>query len=82
LDKGCFSFAFPLLLPFAKQRQKAKAKGPINGKRKKGLKMVKNKKQKRGTWSSLVYGTRFEHEHFNKVVGSNPAVPVKKINNV
>ena len=39
------------------------------GKKKKGEK-------KRGTWSSLVYGTRFEHEHFNKVVGSNPAVPV------
>ena len=33
--------------------------------------------KKKGTWSSLVYGTRFEHEHFNKVVGSNPAVPVK-----
>jgi len=43
LDKGCFSFAFPLLLPFplllsiamqrqkAKQTQKAKAKGPIKG---------------------------------------------------
>jgi hypothetical protein len=31
----------------------------------------------KGTWSSLVYGTRFEHEHFKKVVGSNPAVPVK-----
>jgi hypothetical protein len=31
LDKGCFSFAFPLLLPFAKQRQKAKAKRPIKG---------------------------------------------------
>ena len=36
----------------------------------------KENKKKGGTWSSLVYGTRFEHEHFNKVVGSNPAVPV------
>ena len=23
-------------------------------------------KKKKGTWSSLVYGTRFEHEHFKE----------------
>jgi hypothetical protein len=76
-----------LLLPLLCKRQKQRGQGllltgSIQGlqpKRKKGLKMVKTKKNKKGgTWSSLVYGTRFEHEHFNKVVGSNPAVPVKK----
>ena len=31
----------------------------------------------KGIWSSLVYGARLENEYFKKVVGSNPAVPVK-----
>ena len=30
----------------------------------------------KGTWSSLVYGTRLENENFKKVVSSNLTVPV------
>ena len=29
----------------------------------------------KGTWSSLVYGTRLENENFKKVVSSNLTVP-------
>ena len=33
-------------------------------------------KLKKGTWSSLVYGTRLENENLIKVVSSNLTVPV------
>ena len=36
----------------------------------------------KGTWSSLVYGTRLENENFKKVVSSNLTVPVKNIKNI
>ena len=39
-------------------------------------------KKIKGTWSSLVYGTRLENEHSKRVVGSNPTVPVLKYNNL
>ena len=38
--------------------------------------VLKTSNNKKGTWSSLVYGARLENEYSKRVVGSNPTVPV------